>query len=411
MIVWIDISKLSEAQALFGLSPLERHFRTLVRMRQKPQRIVLSGAAIQAPAAFGPVPVEVRNESGPTGQRLRQFLETTQNAEPVLVLDATSVVDPRLIRALGEVSRDLVVAAAGSGSERGAVMLIHPAQASSIDDHVETVVAIADTVLRNAPSAVLSTDEFPEFVTNLRRSLPYYVFSVRDEPTRRQIEYRLFSWNYKGSTDFLTKWIYPPVVWPLVKLCTRFGISANAVTILSTILTFAAVPLFAAGHFWLGLFCAYAMTVLDSVDGKVARLTLSDSQFGNILDHGLDIVHPPLWYVAWAWGLGGRTLDDPLMFAAALFVAFYVLDRLVLMVAKARFKRGLHAVTPLDGAIRTWIARRNVNLAIFTVGLLIGHGAEAFYVVTAWQGLTMLWHGWRTLWLSMRKPLLELHSS
>ena len=49
---------------------------------------------------------------------------------------------------------------------------------------------------------------------------------------------------------------------------------------------------------------AYGMSVLDSVDGKLARLTFTDSRLGNFLDHGLDIVHPPIWYVAWAYGIG-----------------------------------------------------------------------------------------------------------
>ena len=141
------------------------------------------------------------------------------------------------------------------------------------------------------------------------------------------------------------------------------------------------------------------MSVLDSVDGKVARLTLADSPAGNVLDHGLDIVHPPLWYGAWAWGLGARSWDDPLAIAGLLLILFYIGDRLVLMVAKARFRRGLHAMHPLDAAVRTWIARRNVNLAIFVVGLVLGQAEAAFYLIAAWQGLTMLWHAIRTAWL------------
>ena len=42
------------------------------------------------------------------------------------------------------------------------------------------------------------------------------------------------------------------------------------------------------------------MTFLDTVDGKLARVTLTSSPFGNVLDHSLDLIHPPFWY--WAWG-------------------------------------------------------------------------------------------------------------
>ena len=44
------------------------------------------------------------------------------------------------------------------------------------------------------------------------------------------------------------------------------------------------------------------MTFLDTVDGKLARTTLTSSKWGDIFDHGIDLVHPPFWYVAWGAG-------------------------------------------------------------------------------------------------------------
>jgi phosphatidylglycerophosphate synthase len=52
--------------------------------------------------------------------------------------------------------------------------------------------------------------------------------------------------------------------------------------------------------FWhihgLGLVLGRLMTFLDTVDGKLARVTVTSSRFGDVLDHGLDIIHPPLVY-------------------------------------------------------------------------------------------------------------------
>jgi phosphatidylglycerophosphate synthase len=45
------------------------------------------------------------------------------------------------------------------------------------------------------------------------------------------------------------------------------------------------------------------MTFLDTVDGKLARVTLTSSRIGDVLDHGLDLLHPPFWYLAWGIGL------------------------------------------------------------------------------------------------------------
>src|SRR3546814_4155497 len=127
------------------------------------------------------------------------------------------------------------------------------------------------------------------------------------------------------------------------------------------------------------------MSVLDSVDGKLARLTFTDSRLGNVLDHGLDIVHPPLGYVAWAWGLAGGDLAAPVFAASIWMTGFYVADRLVLAVYRNLFKRGLHTHAPIDAWVRSFISRRNINLPLFTVGVLAGFGVEMFYVIVVWQ--------------------------
>src|SRR5690606_30083404 len=229
--------------------------------------------------------------------------------------------------------------------------------------------------------------------------LPFYLFRIDDAAAQARVERFLFDSNYKGSTDFFTKYVYPPLVWRLVRPLARARIHPNWVTLLSIVLTFAAVPLFADGWFLSGLVLAYAMSVLDSVDGKLARLTFSDSALGNLMDHGLDIVHPPLWYLAWAWGLSGGDTGSAVFAAAIWMTVFYTLDRLVLMVYRARFTRGLHAHSPLDHPARTFITRRNINLPIFTLGVLAGYGVEAFYLIVLWQIVTVVWHAGRTIWI------------
>src|SRR3546814_2416912 len=47
------------------------------------------------------------------------------------------------------------------------------------------------------------------------------------------------------------------------------------------------------GGFWTGLAAAWIMTFLDTVDGKLARVTLASSRWGNAYDHGIDLIHPP----------------------------------------------------------------------------------------------------------------------
>jgi phosphatidylglycerophosphate synthase len=231
-----------------------------------------------------------------------------------------------------------------------------------------------------------------------------YAFRVPDAAALDRAERFLFWSNYKGSTDFMTKYVYPPLVWRLVRPLARWRIHPNWVTGLDVLLALAAIPLFAAGHWVIGLAFGYAMSVLDSVDGKLARLTYRSSAFGDVLDHGLDIVHPPLWYLAWAWALGGGHTGAPVFQLALWMLGLYTADRLVTATFKRATGRSIHAYSLLDVRARTFISRRNVNLPVFTAGLLLGVPIPVFAAIVAWQGVTLVFHAVRLLqaWLPLR---------
>ncbi len=185
----------------------------------------------------------------------------------------------------------------------------------------------------------------------------------------------------------------------MVRPLARAHVHPNWVTIISIVLTFAAVPLFGAGYFLAGFLCAYGMSVLDSVDGKLARLTFTDSKLGNVLDHGLDLVHPPFWYCAWAYGLSQRrrlVAGVPGLAADARALCDRSADP---EVYPTRFGRGLHTHAPMDGFVRTFISRRNINLPLFTVGYVAGLGIETIYLIVLWQAATCVYHGVRTAWI------------
>lgn len=393
MRVWIDAEPALKSPLIFGMSPIDRILRSLSKMPTKPTDIVVSCSEVR-PGGSGFRTVQ---EAGSAGQRIANYL--AENDDSVLVIDGGAVVDHRLLLLLME-HDDNAVLKAGDDLKETAILRLRsdcvvPNQATSVPQ-------IATEMLAAGGLREINQNELPNFVVNLRRNVPFVLERMKDHKDRAALERRMFHLNYKGSTDFMTKWVYPPLVWQCVKFCVRWGIHPNVVTIASILLAIAAVPLFANGYWFLGFLAAYGMSVLDSVDGKVARVTLTDSPIGNVLDHGLDIVHPPFWYAAWALGLGASASGGPLYAALWWLVFFYVADRLVLMVAKKRFKRGLHAVTALDGTARTFIARRNVNLVIMTLGVALGLGEPAFYFITAWQGLTVGWHTFRTLWLFPR---------
>lgn len=401
MRVWIDAGAANGAVTVFGLTPVERLLRSLARLPVRPTEVLLSGGTPPTRVPGG-LPVRQLLESGPAGARLAGFLAAA--SDPVLALDGASVIDGRLIEFLARQTTSL--AAIGEpAADPAAALLFADLDAGAIDAAAPTLAAVARTGIDVGLVRELAQADFPSFIPNLRRDLPFYLFRVVDDAALERAQRFLFRSNYKGSTDFLTKWVYPPLVWRLTVAATRAGIHANLITLVSILLAVLAVPLFAAGDWIAGFLAAYAMSVLDSVDGKVARVTMSDSWIGNLLDHGLDILHPPFWYFAIAWGISGGDMATGPFIAAVLLFVVYVADRLVLMVSKARWGYGLHAHAPIDARIRTWIARRNTNLVLLTIGYLIGRLPEAFYLVLVWQGLTLAWHVGRTVWLLKTKPV------
>lgn len=392
MNLWIDTSGLATALTLFGVPPLERLRRTIGKLPAG-DRVTLSG---DANARWSGAEVDAAGNHEPLGARLRRALSASNGS--LVAIDGANVIDPRLIRHLGTLTQ-AHVASRGEGARRAVALALDASVADAIPADAKDLREVADALLRAGRAVPLDERKFPAYIDKLRRSLPYWIHAVDSVETRRVLERQMFWDNYKGSTDLLTRYVYPPLVWPMTRFCARFHIHPNVVTVLSIILAFASVPLWVDGHWLAGFVCAYAMSVLDSVDGKVARLTLTDSKIGNSLDHGLDQVHPPFWYFAWAWGLGAREWADPLFQAGVWFIVFYFADRLVLMVAKRRLKHALHSSTPLDERVRSIIARRNITMSVMAIALLLGLGVQGFYLVTAWQAATFAWHAWRTLYL------------
>jgi len=344
------------------------------------------------------LPLRWSNGASPLAQRFREALSDAQ--EPLLALSADAIVDTRLLQHFESTTGSLAFVG-GEDGRRGALLRLEN-ELSGIADTDGDLVALAQRALASGAARAFTASEFEGYITNLRRSLAPYVLRVWDAASRDRVERFLFWSNYKGSTDFMTKYVYPPLVWRSVRPLARWRVHPNWVTGVSIAATFAAVPLFAAGAWLPGLILAYSMSLLDSVDGKLARLTFTSSRLGAVLDHGLDMVHPPLWYLAWAWALGGGRIDSLPVESALLMTGVYIVDRLIAAVFRERTGVSIHDCTPLDARLRTFISRRNVNVVLFTLALALDglrpglHAALAsFYFIVAWQVASCLWHGER----------------
>ena len=224
----------------------------------------------------------------------------------------------------------------------------------------------------------------------LKKYEPARAWQIR-AGNRHELEQELFSSSYKGVTDLVTKWVWPAPARQATRVCARFGISPNQVTGLSLALAILAGAAFWYGNFTAGLALGWFMTFLDTVDGKLARVTLTSSRSGDLLDHSLDLIHPPLWYIAWGVGVGADSLPLALTPLAVVMLTGYIGGRL----CEGAFQLWLAPFSiflwrPADSLSRLITARRNPNLIILTGGVLAGQPGAALVIVIAWHVLSTL---------------------
>lgn len=213
--------------------------------------------------------------------------------------------------------------------------------------------------------------------------------------TAADIERRSYYGAYKGVTDILTKFLWPEIAFGLTRLAARLGLSPNAVTCTGIALCVAATFLFGTGYFWWGLLAGFVFMVLDTVDGKLARCTVTSSKWGNILDHGVDIVHPPFWWVA--WGIGTAATAHPLAGATFAWVLVailggYGLQRLIEGIFMRRFGMHIHVWRRFDTGFRLITARRNPNMVILFVSLTAGRPDLGLVAVAGWTLVSVVVH-------------------
>lgn len=209
------------------------------------------------------------------------------------------------------------------------------------------------------------------------------------------IERASYQGAYKGVTDLLTKYLWPEWAFALTRLAARLGITPNQVTAIGSVLCIVATMAFWHGWFWSGLAAGLLFMVLDTVDGKLARCTITSSKLGNAWDHGVDLVHPPFWWWAWAEGCAayGRPLDDRTFWIVMGTMLFgYVAQRLIEGAFIVRFGMHIHVWERFDSWFRLITARRNPNMVILFASLLIFRPDWGIVAVAAWTAVSLAVH-------------------
>ena len=252
----------------------------------------------------------------------------------------------------------------------------------------------------------------------LRRNDPPTLAPLTEEDCE-ELSSRLYGSAYKGITDLVTKFWWPKPAKRVVAWCAERDITPNMVTLTGFVLMLVAGWCFYEGAFIVGLVAGWLMTFLDTVDGKLARVTVRSSRVGHWLDHGMDIVHPPFWY--WLWGLGLATPPTLLGFDAATLYVWLFVGYIGGRIAEALFhslgELSLFTWRPFDAYFRLVTGRRNPCLILLTLAAVVGAPEWGFHAVVLWtvistgvlfvrylQGLAVRQHSGRPLEPWMADP-------
>ncbi|MDZ7826947.1 MAG: CDP-alcohol phosphatidyltransferase family protein [Gammaproteobacteria bacterium] len=315
-----------------------------------------------------------------------RWLDTPSAAaedETVLLIRADHLFEVRGLRAL---------------VERPGCVLRCPDDGALVAAHVPGPRATeAAELLRGERTAVpddldlLDPVDLGRYDAQLRRAEPPMVAAIRPD-NREQLEALLYGNAYKGITDLVTKWLWPRPARHVVRACAHLDITPNAVTGVGAALVILAGWAFVEGHYALGLVAGWLMTFLDTVDGKLARVTVRASPFGHYLDHGIDLIHPPFWYLF--WGMGLASFDPVLGLDRGdlywIIVVGYVGGRLAEGLFHLLGDCSIFTWRPFDSYFRLVTARRNPCLIILTVAALVGAPGAGLVGVAAWTGVTTL---------------------
>ncbi|HMI39618.1 MAG TPA: CDP-alcohol phosphatidyltransferase family protein [Sphingomicrobium sp.] len=264
----------------------------------------------------------------------------------------------------------------------------------------------------NAKSAWAGNDL--EVLEGETAQLSYHKLRKRDRPfvmlldaaDPEPVERAAYNAAYKGVTDALTLYLWRRPAFYLTRWAANAGMTPNMVTAIGAFFCLLTIYLFWIGQYWPGIAAAFTFMVLDTVDGKLARCTGTSSNWGNIFDHGIDLVHPPFWWWAWAEGLHdyGTPIEPVLstMLLAAIIFG-YVAQRLIEAIFVRRFGMHIHVWRKLDSKFRLITARRNPNMVILVVSLIFRRPDVGLELVALWTLISLIFHAVRLAQANVRR--------
>ena len=326
-------------------------------------------------------------------ETLKEILN--ESSSSYIVLQGNAILDARIIDLLKESNQPKLVQGDSQSSSAFSISQEQLAEISGVKDF--------DSLIQNKMFERVNTSDMDSYIGSMRRRLEPFLFKIEEATDLKKAEKVAFTAIYKGATDFITKYAWP---WPtrmMVHALSPTGITPNQITYISMVLSFGAIPLFFTGWFWTAWIMGIIMSFLDTLDGKLARLTMRTSEAGHWLDNASDTIYLWLWYAGIGWYFSNDIFDfqEVNTIAAWALVGFFTIDKIITGLFKKLFGAQLHDFAPIDWHARIYIARRNPFLVVLLIGLIINQPVFGLHAMAVWQTATFAFHMMRFIYLPL----------
>ncbi len=371
---------------ILGRSPFQRHVKHLgglgVRRVIVPLHGFAEGDALEEECRQQAIPVLCDGCElvfVPPGSEGRS--EPLGDDDAVVLVAADSVLDPRLYRVVFGSAGPVWVGDRADRSDRtgdqgsGEVLAVGIRTVGGSD---------ARDGFRGEAEQRILVENLDAYLPDLRRTLRPYWVSARSTDDRARAADMIMDSAQKGVLDLPARYLHPPAENFFARFLSRTPVTPNHVTFVTAITGFTATYLFATGSYGLGLLLALVTNVLDGVDGKLARIKLQTSPFGNALDHTLDVSFEFSWYVALGWGLSGGVVRSGPFGAALALIAVMISTRGISGVYKLITGRQIHDHRAFDRAVRLVAGRRNIYVMFLLAGFFVDRVGAAFTLCLWW---------------------------
>jgi phosphatidylglycerophosphate synthase len=382
-------------KTVYGLTFIERLIRQFHEFKFQ-DIIIISDMQISVPSV-----------TSKTFQEGIDFLKKIklQDDTQLFLVTSNIIMDDRLIRFTKDHKEDVQLTPQGglaklSGNNLKQFLL----ELDKIKD-IDQLAGFTRQHANNYSVRTVTPNNFDSYIEDLRLNFVPYYFQYSKGSDLKIIENLMYEANFKGTMDFIATYIYKYPVREITKFLSPFKfITPNQITFLSIVSSFAVPLLFVGGFFGSAILIGWCMFIFDSVDGKLARLTVRLSRTAGIIEHATSAPAIFLWFAGLAWHFTDGQLfrfDDPNAIAGWTLMILYWVDKGANGIFRAKFKREIYDYSPLDKAFHLIACRRAIIMLIITTGYLAGNVEKSFHFLAFWMVCSFLFHLFRSVWISL----------